>query len=125
MAHITTKQHRMRAVIGIGGGLVCGVISMGGIYIEEYVTKSKPYMALLFIPALPLVAWGSLHLAWQRGYSSAAGCGLFILAFFVSGFVGTRSTHPLAVGLGFVFLAMLPTTVLLALPNKSRHDRRR
>ncbi len=72
--------------------------------------------------ALPFVVWGCSHLARYRGYPSAAAYGLVVLGVFISGFVLT--THsPLTVGFAFIFIELLPLTVLLALPKKAEHYR--
>src|SRR5438876_11632645 len=73
---------------------------------------------LVLLATLPASGWGSSHLAQSRGYSSGAGCGLCIVGYFISGLLGTTSRHPLALCVGVLFIVLLPTVVLLALPNK-------
>jgi len=79
---------------------------------------------LLLFATLPAIGWGASHLAKSRGYSGSAGCGLCIVGYIVSGFLGTASPHPLAFGVGMLFILLLPTVVLIAMPNKAERSHR-
>ena len=123
MSYFRHHPHALKAVIGIVPGIILAIAAAILCYFT-YVPGKGTRWALLILPALPLVAWGCLHLAQHRGYPSAAGCGLFILGLFVSGLIaGTKST--LTIGFAFVFVTLLPTIVLLVLPRKSEHHHRR
>jgi len=117
-----SEQRRSRAITGLVLGIVIAALGAVMAYVELQRGKASLWL-LLVIAAMPLLAWGSANLAQYRGYPGAAGYGLFILAFFVSGFIGlTRS--PLTVGFAFLFMGLMPPVVLLALPRKSGHLRR-
>jgi hypothetical protein len=51
------------------------------------------------------------------GYSSSAGCGLFVVGFFTAGIIGATRC-PVTVGIAMLFMAILPVVALLSLPNK-------
>jgi hypothetical protein len=122
---MNTKQHTTRAVLFLSAGVVLAIVPAAGMYFDTKRQLGWLWL-LLLLGSLPAVGWGSSHLALARGYTSGIGCVLCVIAYIVSGFVGTTSPHPLALGIGVVFIVLLPTVVLLALPNKSeRHHRRR
>ena len=83
----------------------------------DYVPGKGTKWALLLVLALPLAAWGASHLARHRGYPRGAGYGLFVFGFFASSLIAGSRT-PLTVGFAFLFVALLPVVVLLALPKK-------
>ena len=118
------NQHRTRAIIGITAGLAFAAIPAVGMYFDEARELGWLWI-LLLIGALPAIGWGSSHLALYRGYPSGVGCSLCIIGYIVSGFLGTTSRHPLALGVGVIFIGLLPTVVFLALPDKSGSSRRR
>ena len=124
MSYFRRHPHALKATIGTGTGIVLALAAAIMTHLT-YVPGRGSKWALLILPALPLVAWGSLHLAQHRGYPSGAGCGLFIVGLFVSGLIaGSRGVT--AVGVAIIFVTLLPAVVLLALPRKSgRHHHRR
>jgi hypothetical protein len=100
------------------------IVPSVGMYLDP--TRSMALLwILLLLATLPAIGRGASHLALSRGYSTGAGCGLCIVGYVISGFLGTTSPHPLAMGVGVLFIVLLPTVVLLALPNKSGHSHRR
>jgi hypothetical protein len=121
---LTPKQHVWRAALGISAGIALAIIPAAGMYFDKSRRMAWLWI-LLVLASLPMVGWGAAHLARSRGYPGAGGCGLCIAAYLVSGFVGTTSPYPLAFGIGIVFIALLPTVVLLSLPNKLKKPRRR
>ena len=122
MPRFSRNQHAARAAIGLVAGTLLAVVAAVVSYFTFQPGRGTKW-ALLMLPALPLVAWRSSHLARLRGYPGSAGYGLFAFGFFASGFIaGTRS--PVTVGFAFVFVALLPTVVLFALPKKGGHSRR-
>jgi hypothetical protein len=123
MPRFTRSKHRLRAAIGIVTGVLLAILAAVVSYFDYTPGKGTKWI-LLILPALPLVAWGCSHLARHRGYPSAAGYGLFIVGFFASGFIAGSHT-PATVGFALVFVALLPTIVLLALPVKSGHFHRK
>ena len=124
MHGLSPKQHTVRAILFLSAGSALAIIPAVGMYFDTTM-KMVWLWILLLLATLPAVGWGSSHLAKSRGYSSGAGCGLCIVAYVVSGFLGTTSPHPLALGIGFLFIVLLPTVVLLTLPNKSERIHRR
>jgi len=121
---LSPKQHAKRAAIFLILGMAFAIVPAAGMYYEP--TRKMFWLwALLYLSTIPAVGWGSAHLAQSRGYSSSAGCGLSVVAYVVSGFLGTTSPHPLALGIGALFLVLLPTVVLLTLPNKIRRSNKR
>lgn len=121
MTRFTRNQHRVRALIGIVTGLLLAILAAVVSYFDFVPGKGTKWI-LLILPALPLAAWGSSHLARHRGYPSAAGYSVFVFGFFASSFIAGVHT-PITVGFALVFVALLPTVVLLALPKKSGHFR--
>jgi hypothetical protein len=75
------------------------------------------------LSGLPLIAWGCSHLARQRGYPSLAAYGLFVFALTVAYFVSGARTQQIACVL-FLFVGILPVTVLLLLPKRTKYLRR-
>ncbi len=124
MSRLKPKQHVVRAVLFLGAGAALALIPALGMYFDTG-RKMVWLWILLLLATLPAIGWGSSHLAQSRGYSSGAGCGLCIVGYVVSGFLGTTCPQPLALGVGVLFVVLLPTVVLLALPNKSGHSHRR
>ena len=124
MSHLSPRQHARRAAIFLGAGVAFAIIPAVGMYIDTGRTLVWLWLVLL-LATLPAVGWGSAHLAQSRGYPSGGGCGLCILGYIVSALLGTTSPHPLALGIGTVFIVLLPTVVLLALPNKAERSHRR
>ena len=123
MRHLSPKQHRLRAILFLGGGGVLAFVPAIGMY-HDTGRKMVGLWILSLLATLPAVAWGASHLAQSRGYSGSAGCGLCIVGYVVSGFLGTTSPHPLALGVGMLFILLLPTVVLFAMPNKAEHSHR-
>jgi hypothetical protein len=121
MPRFTRNQHRLRAAIGVVTGVLLAIVAAVVSYFD-YVPGKGTKWILLILPALPLVAWGCSHLARHRGYPSGAGYGLFIFGFFASSFIAGVHT-PITVGFALVFVVLLPTIVLFALPKKSGHFR--
>jgi hypothetical protein len=124
---MTPKQHTVRAAIFLGAGVACAIVPAVGMYFDKTRHLALLWLALFFA-TFPAVGWGASHLAQSRGYPSGGGCGLCVVGYIVSAFVGSTSPHPLALGVGILFIVLLPTVVLLALPNKaerSHHRRRR
>jgi hypothetical protein len=122
MSSSRSKRHAWKAALLLGLAGVLTIVTAAGMYLD--VTRSLVLLwALLFISILPAIGWGSSHLARARGYPTSAGCGLCLVGYFVSGFLGTTSPYPLAIGAGVLFTVLLPTVVLLALPRKSGHSR--
>ena len=93
MSDLSPKQHAKRAAIFLILGMAFAIIPAVGMYHEP--TRELFWLWALFgFATIPAVGWGSVHLAKSRGYSSGAGCGLSIVAYIVSGFLGTTSPHP-------------------------------
>ena len=122
--NMSPKQHTVRAIIFLSVGVALAIVPAIGMYLDRERKMGWLWIPLL-LATLPAVGWGSSHLARSRGYPSGAGCGLSIVAYVVSAFIGTTSPHPLALGVGVLFIVLLPTVVLLALPNKSEPSRRK
>jgi hypothetical protein len=97
--------------------MVIAIISAIAGYFDYEPGKGTKW-AWAILLALPIVTWGCSHLARYRGYPSVAAYGLVVLGVFVSGFV-ILSRSPLIVGFMFIFVELLPITVLLALPKKA------
>ena len=124
MSELKPKQHARRAAFLLSLGAMLAIVPAVGMYFDT--TRSMVILwILLLVATLPAVGWGTSHLALSRGYSTGAGCGLCLVGYIVSGFLGTTSPHPLALGVGVLFMVLLPTVVLLALPSKSSHSHRR
>ena len=124
MSDLSSKQHARRAAFLLGLGAALAIVPAVGMYFDA--NRSMAWVWILSLVAtIPAIGWGSSHLALSRGYSTGAGCGLCIVGYVISGFLGTTSPHPLALGVGVLFILLLPTVVLLALPNKSGHSRRK
>lgn len=122
MTRLTRNQHKARASIGILFGVAMATVAAVVSY-YDYLPGKGTKWALLMLPALPFAAWGASHLARLRGYPSAAGYGLFVFGFFASSLIAGSST-PVTVGFAFLFVALLPPVVLLALPKKTGLFRR-
>src|SRR4051794_18272712 len=119
MSDLRPKQHARRAALLLSLGAVLAIVPAVGMYFDT--TRSMVLLwILLLVATLPAIGWGTSHLALSRGYSTGAGCGLCIVGYVISGFLGTTSPHPLALGIGVLFVVLLPTVVLLSLPNKAR-----
>ena len=124
MSDLKPRQHARRGALLFGLGAVLAIVPAVGMYFDT--KRSMVFLwIVLFFATLPAIGWGASHLAVSRGYSSGAGCGLCIVGYLVSGFLGTTSPHPLAMGIGVLFVVLLPAVVLLALPNKARRRKRR
>jgi hypothetical protein len=121
---LSPSQHTRRAAIFLGAGVVFAIIPAVGMYMDNGRTLVWLWLVLL-LATLPAVGWGSAHLAQSRGYPGSGGCGLCVVGYIVSALLGTTSPHPLALGIGTVFIILLPTVVLLALPNKAERSHRR
>lgn len=118
----SSSTHRPKAYAGVALGLV---LSLSGAIMA--VLGHEPINGIkwswVVIAGLPLIAWGCSHLARQRGYPSGAAYGLFSFALLVAYFVsGTRT--PQIACIGFLFVGLLPTTVLLLLPKRTKYLRR-
>ena len=123
MNDLKPKKYALKAALCLSAGAVFAIVAAIGMSLDP--TRKMAWLwILLFVATLPAFGWGSSHLARHRGYPSGAGCGLCIVAYLMSGFLGTTSPHPLALGIGVLFIVLLPTGVLLALPNKSGRSRR-
>jgi hypothetical protein len=122
MKRLASKQHLIRAIVGLAIGMVLAIVSAVGAYFD-YTPGQGTNWAWMVLLALPVVAWGCSHLARLRGYPSAAAYGLVVAGMFVSGFV-VMAPSPLVVGFMFIFVELLPVGVLLALPDKSFRHRR-
>lgn len=118
------RQHARRATLFLSMGAGFAVVPAVGMYYDTNGSMALLWIVLL-LATFPAVGWGASHLAQSRGYSSGGGCGLCIIAYIVSAFLGTTSTHPLALGVGVLFIVLLPTVVLLSLPNKCGHPHSR
>src|SRR5262245_46406305 len=121
MRNLSPKQHARRAGLLLGLGAVLAIVPAVALY---YDTDRRMVILwiLLLVATLPAVGFGASHLALSRGYSTGGGCGLCIVGYIVSGFLGATSRHPLALGVGLLFIVLFPTVVLLALPNKAGHS---
>jgi hypothetical protein len=124
MSELSPKQHARRAGLLLGLGALLAIVPAVGMYYDTN-RSMVLLLILLLVATLPAIGWGASHLALSRGYSTGGGCGLCIVGYIVSGFLGTTSPHPLALGVGVLFIVLLPTVVLLALPNKSGHSPRK
>src|SRR5260221_14734656 len=113
MGSSSSKQHAFKAVLGIGGALVLGIAPSVGMYYDTQRERVWLWI-LLLLGIVPALGWGSSHLARYRGYPGSGGCGLCIVGYIFSGFLGTTSRYPLALGAGLVFMVLLPVVVLLA-----------
>lgn len=118
----TPDQHRLRAIVGIGAGLLFAGVAAAGPYVVQ-VPDWKDYWAVLVAPSLVLAVWGCSHFARQKGYPGGAAFGLFAFALAVAAFAGLHKS-PLNVGSIFVFVNILPPVVLLTLPRKPAYLRR-
>lgn len=119
-----SRHHRVKAGIGIGASFVFLMIPLAGIYLDPK-RKFIWLWVLLFFSTIPAVGWGASHLARARGYPSATGSTICIIGYFVAACLGTTLRHPLVFAIGVLFIILLPVIVLLALPSKNRHHRRR
>jgi hypothetical protein len=117
MKRFTPGQHYGRALIGTIAGVVLATIAAVAGYFDYAPGKGTKWVFVMLL-ALPFVVWGCSHLARYRGYPSAAAYGLVLFGLLISGFVLTTRS-PLTVGFTFIFIELLPVTVLLALPKKS------
>jgi hypothetical protein len=124
MGRLNSKQHAVRAAAFLLTGAAMIITMAVGMYFDN-ARKMVWLWITLLVASLPAVGWGSSYLAQARGYPKAGGCGLCIVGYVVSAFLGTTSPHPLALGTGMLFIVLLPTIVLFALPNKSGHSNRR
>ena len=124
MGHLSSKQHSRRAAILLGLGAIMAIVPAFGMYFDHRRSMTLLWV-LMLLATLPAIGWGASHLALSRGYPTGAGCGLCIVAYIISAFLGTTSPHPLALGVGVLFIVLLPTVVLLALPSKAGSHRRR
>jgi hypothetical protein len=118
-----SRQHARKALLGITGALILGLCPAVGMYFDTRRQRVVIWI-LLLLATLPVLAWGVSHLARHRGYSTAGGCGLCIVGYLVSGFVGSTSPYPLAFAIGIIFMVILPTLVLFAMPDKSDRSKR-
>ena len=123
MSHLSPKQHKLRAFLFLSGGVALALGPAIGMYLDTG-RKMVGLWILLLFATMPAIGWGSSHLAQSRGYSGSAGCGLCVVGYIVSGFLGTTSPHPLALGVGMLFIVLLPTVVLFAMPNRAQHSHR-
>jgi hypothetical protein len=118
MSHSRPKQHARKALVFLSLGAFLAIAPAVGLYFDS--DRSRTWIwILLFLGTLPAVGWGASHFARSRGYPTEAGCGISIMAYLVSGFLGTINPHPLVLGGGVLFIVLLPTVVLLSIPNKS------
>src|SRR5215471_18800064 len=108
MDRLKPKQHVMRAVLFLSTGAALAIISAVGMYFD--MTRKMVWLwVLLLVATLPAIGWGSSHVAQSRGYPAGAGCGLCIVGYVISALLGTTSPHPLALGVGVIFVVLLPT----------------
>jgi hypothetical protein len=124
MSGFRANKHTVKAAIGFGASFVFLMIPAVGIFFDPQ-RKLLWLWVLLFFSTMPAVGWGAAHLARARGYPSGGGCGLCVVGYLVSGFLGTTSPNPVAFAVGVSFMISLPIVVLLVLPNKARHSHRR
>src|SRR3954468_11110085 len=124
MSGFRGNRHVVKAAIGLGASFAFLIIPVVGLYFDPY-RKMLWLWIILFFATMPAVGWGASHLARARGYPSGGGCGLCIVGYLVSGFLGTTSPHPFAFAVGVSFMISLPVVVLFALPDKSRRSHRR
>ena len=118
----TPDQHRFRAIVGIGLGLVFALVAGAGPFLDP-VREDARYWSFLVLPALISAVWGCSHLARRKGYPAGAAYGLFAFALLVVVVAGFQRS-PLGVGWLFLFVDILPPLVLLAMPRKPRYLRR-
>lgn len=117
-----TSTHRPKAYAGIAIGLVLSISgAVMAVLGREPINEIK--WSWIVVAGLPLIAWGCSHLARQRGYPSGAAYGLFGFALMVAYFVSSNRTQQI-VCIGFLFVAILPITVLLLLPKRTKYLRR-
>src|ERR1700733_2665064 len=120
MSGLRPKQHAWRAALLLSLGALLAIAAACGMSFDTG-RKLVILWVIFLVATLPAIGWGTSHLARARGYSTGAGCGLCTVGYLVSGFVGTTSPHPLAFGVGILFMVLFPTVVLFALPKKSSH----
>jgi hypothetical protein len=124
MSNLSPKQHASRAALLLSMGAVLATVPVVGMYFDTHRSMLLLWI-LLWVATLPAIGWGTSYLALSRGYSTGMGCGLCIVGYAISGFLGTTSPNPLAFAVGVLFILLLPTVVLFVLPKKSGHSRRR
>jgi hypothetical protein len=78
MSRLTKLEHRNRAVAGISLAVVFAVAGAIMNHGAHGPFKASQW-TLLFVPVLPLLAWGCSHLARHRGYSTGVSYGLIVL----------------------------------------------
>jgi len=118
----TPDQHRLRAIVGIGAGLLFAAVAAAGPYVVQ-IPDVKQYWAALVIPSLLLSVWGVSHMARQKGYPGGAAYGLFAFALAVAAVAGLAKS-PLDAGSIFIFVDILPVVVVFTLPRKPTYLRR-
>jgi hypothetical protein len=118
------RRHTAKAAIGIGASLAFLIIPLAGVYLDPNRKFGWLWILLLF-STMPAVAWGASHLARARGYPTATGGSVCFIGYLAVGFLGKALRHPLVFGIAVLFIILLPTVVLLALPSKNRHHHRR
>src|SRR5689334_3684596 len=112
MSDLSPKRHARRAALLLGLGGVLATVPVVGMYLDTHRRMILLWL-LLWLATLPAIGWGTSHLALSRGYSTGMGCGICIVGYLISGFLGTTSAHPLVFGVGLLFILLLPTVILL------------
>jgi hypothetical protein len=123
MGRLTQQEHGIRAGIGIISGIVFAIIGAVVNYLQRGSHEPTTWL-LLFLPVLPLLAWGCSHLAKYRGYSSGVSYGLIALVLIAPGVAIPLLSHAIA-GLVIVTAAIIPPLILMTLNIRPGNFRRR
>ena len=114
-----------KTIIGIGTGMALSAIAITGIYFLDLRHEHPALWTILSLLSWVALAWGVSNFAKYRGYAGSVGCGLAAVGLFIELFIVFRAYNPWAYAVGFLFVTLLPLSVILALPNKARRSRRR
>ncbi len=124
MNRLTKQEHGNRTVVGIVGAMAFAIAGAVLNFGAHGPFKASEW-TLLFVPVLPLLAYGCSHLARYRGYSSGVSYGLVFLVVAGSA-LATPILSASTVGIVVVAATAIPPLVLMTLnirPGNFRSSR--
>jgi tetrahydromethanopterin S-methyltransferase subunit E len=113
MNRLTKLEHRNRVFVGIIGAVVFAVAGAVMNFDAHGPFKASEW-TLLFVPVLPLLAYGCSHLSRYRGYSSGVSYGLIVLVM-AGAALATPILSASTVGIVFIAATAIPPLILLTL----------
>jgi peptidoglycan/LPS O-acetylase OafA/YrhL len=124
MNRLTKQEHGNRTVFGVFGAMAFAIAGAIMNYGGHGPFRASEW-TMIFVPVLPLLAFGCSHLARYRGYSSGVSYGLIFLVI-AGAAIATPILSASTVGVVVIAATAIPPLILMTLnvrPGNFRSSR--